>query len=1396
MPSLEYSSRTNEATPNSGHGKKSRKHQLSIYHHHQPFKVAFQKVAIDVDLARCQLLGSTELTIIPTDPANSIIKLDARYLHIRDVFVNDKRVNFLYNDILQLESRRQLSIFEDKELDKEQEAIQDNYSIFHHHLYKQTLKSLFSGTDTKELAIFLPDKMKIGLQEAGLLNALTPIVRDSPGSYKTPSNAELIYTPFNIRIEYECKNPKDGVNFVGGLQNLNQVAKSQWHAYTTNSLVGISTSSWVPCVDNFWEKTTWQIEITVARTIGDIVRNIQETGEKRSDEDDDDLDREIVICCPDLLSMKEYAHSTDPTKKVVSCTVYNPVSPHHIGWAVGPFESISVNGIIEAENEEDGEDDTARVPGFVYYLKDNKELAANTCVVLSRAVEFFSREFGSFPFSSYSVLFAGDTDVDSACFSGFTVHSEKLLYGPEIIDRLFDSTEIIVSALTKQWSGVNVLPRNFEDVWITIGISLYMTSQFIKKLMGYNEFKFRIKKRSEMICDLDIGQPSLADPYINFPVNEAKDFEFIKLKAPIVLFILNRRMTKTDKSFGLLRVIPKLFLQAMSGDLPDGAIDSTHFQHIAEKVNHNKLESFFKQWVYGCGTPIFRITQKFNKKRMFVEMGIRQVQVDEATSLDPKPETVVEDCNKYLNEASSYGVQSVFTGPMTIRIHEADGTPYEHIVNLKDSFTKLDIQYNTKYKRLKRHRKQKEEELEEEKKGTDISLVQEASEYDENGQAYGPTNDSNDVLAHCLGDVLQTDEDVKKWGLFEWSKEQEEKMTHEAFEWIRVDADFEWICKVYINQPDYMFLSQLQQDRDVDAQYESIKYFKESEHRIPVYLTILLRTLMDWRYYHGIRIEAAKALLQYATKEVNFVGMRLLIRAFQTLYCFDTQSNIPLPNDFSDFPLYFIQRIIPVVLSQIKNTQGSSPPRVKVFLLDLLRYNENGQNQFSDCFYVGDLIKSIVSSILETNRDISEEQKAANKAFINKVLLELDRYLRMDEWIPSYHKHVTVVILAEKTKMAIHGLIDLSFEDLLAFTLPEHYDEIRVVAIDGLLRLGGLKNASVLKYIFQMLELDSSHYVKRQIVERLVACVGEAGVHGISSSVDDEEFEPTVEEEEQEQELGADGKRDVIIIEEATNNQFSARKEALDRTTYRGIVKLLRRDFGKGVGLQHEIWRGLHSMLVSVEAKKALFDVASVVFEPSSQMIIRLPVPRDKMLVAKYNGEGKITIFRQSKFKLQFNKKIALKILTKINSDGTGARSPIRSPALRRGLQSPAENVKTPADKIKLDLPVVRPKLAPVKPAPVKPVPVAKVQARTAKSKLSMQKTQVVITTKDKTVLGRFNDRPSYFVKLKVPKRPDFLTEMTNLKRHDSHEYYYGSSTSTSTGQITINFKKKSIVLS
>jgi transcription initiation factor TFIID subunit 2 len=210
-------------------------------------------------------------------------------------------------------------------------------------------------------------------------------------------------------------------------------------------------------------------------------------------------------------------------------------------------------------------------------------------------------------------------------------------------------------------------------------------------------------------------------------------------------------------------------------------------------------------------------------------MTIKHSQGDRG-SRDLEPATFMRDVREDFHNIWESPVQNVFTGHITIRVHEADGTPYEHVVEIREANMSFEIPYNPKYKRLKRSRRQREKNINAAAANADPSEVE------------------TDALLYCLGEVLQSEEEMRKWRIAEWSPEDEERMSSESYEWIRVDADFEWVCKMDLQMPGYMFASQLQQDRDVVAQMESVRAMTKYPPS-PLISSIYLRTVMDKRYF-------------------------------------------------------------------------------------------------------------------------------------------------------------------------------------------------------------------------------------------------------------------------------------------------------------------------------------------------------------------------------------------------------------------------------------------------------------------------------------------------------------------------------------------------------------------
>lgn len=748
---------------------------------------------MEIDFANRCLKGKTEITIHPHIKDLKIIGLNFRQGEVKRVTVNGKTPPSVQHadpyDTLQL------------------------YGSHYHGRLASKIQDLLKTPPQPDLMVTIPknvridelDPLSIEAQSQMALRA-TATAEDPEGPLNSKAAEAALprFTELTVNIEFAIDNVRDGLQFVG----VGSGDRRYPHAYTTNPLgYGVGCPLF-PCLDDPVSRCSWEIAIKVPCSLGCVfdrkprdqssvsaASRSKTTTSRHFSPDDETLDL-TVICSGDLTD--EIVDPKDPSKKTVSFACYSALAPQQIGFAVGPFECVNLSGF--RENDQDERLVQASTPVQAYCLPGRTEEVRNTCFPLPTAVDYFSINCGSYPFSSYKMCFVDDsseTIIPTACLS---ICSSHLLFPEEVIDPIYDTTRALVYALSCQWSGINIIPKEPADTWVTVGIAWYITDIFMKVLCGNNEYRFRLKQMSDRVCDMDYERPSIYEMG-NILKLDQSEFDFIALKAPLVLFILDRRLTKASGKATMARIVSRLFIASRAGDMPNSIITSAYFQKTCERLGHAKLDAFFQQWVYGAGCPRFQATQRFNKKKLVVEMMIKQVQSDQPTTRDLGKDTFLRDVKEEIRGVYAGGVQPVFTGSMTIRIHEADGTPYEHIVEIKEGVTKFEIPYNTKYKRLKRNKRQKERAAA--ATGADPS-----------------TETQEDVLLYCLGDVLQTDDEVQDWKLADWSKEDEDRMGQESYEWIRMDADLEWICKLSLVMPGYMYLSQLQQDRDVVAQLE------------------------------------------------------------------------------------------------------------------------------------------------------------------------------------------------------------------------------------------------------------------------------------------------------------------------------------------------------------------------------------------------------------------------------------------------------------------------------------------------------------------------------------------------------------------------------------------------
>lgn len=784
---------------------------------------------------------------------------------------------------------------------------------------------------------------------------------------------------------------------------------------------------------------------------------------------------------------------------------------------------------------------------------------------------------------SYELVFVDDLPFDTAHTMALTICSSRLLYPEDVWEPLEHTTRTLVHAVASQWIGVDVIAQESRDHWIIAGASWFMTEFYLRDLFGRNDHRFQQKMNMEKLLRMDVRRPSLHELGRLIHLDPASQ-EFMDLKSLAVLSILHNRLVKTSGKNGVDRCLYRLLLNRAGGSLNNGAISTDAFMTLCEKVGHQKLDSFFNQWVYGSGYPIFECQPSFNKKRQTVNLTIRQTQsgpIDDGIHDQPLSSA------DFMREAKerSRGFQPktdmpAFVGPMTIRIHEADGTPYEHIIEINSSNVRAEIPYNTKYKRIKRNKLNKERQAQ--VHGGDVS------------------GEQDEVTIYSLGDLFLNTEEAEEWKIQDWATAEEQSMENEAYEYIRIDADFEWLAKININDmKSYMFISQLQQDKDVVAQAESIQWLARKEGH-GIISSFLVKTLMDERYFHGIRTMAADVLANQYVKDRDdpFIGLFHLKKAFMKLF-YDANSNMTRPNDFSNRALYKIQCAIPTAISKVKGADGRTPADVTQFLLDIIRHNDNRGNNFSDDYYLSILLRALTNCLADPVQDditiMDFQAQAAEAALKKQAIGEMERHKRLDEWIPSYNNVFTITALDCDFRLMVNRSKPLKVSEFLFYSQTGNAENVRLKAWECLVRLGLFSTKEkVTRYLLHELYADPSPYFKSQLLRIIGLAIGKIAV-GDPVVVDD------LRKKEAEQNLFELGNEHV---------EAAARKEKQDRFTLEGALKALKSDLSKNSALKLAMEDVLKANESSMQIVSELLDLCEMFVEQVNKLIVSLKYPR------------------------------------------------------------------------------------------------------------------------------------------------------------------------------------------
>ncbi|EPR79058.1 Transcription initiation factor TFIID 150 kDa subunit [Spraguea lophii 42_110] len=269
--------------------------------------------------------------------------------------------------------------------------------------------------------------------------------------------------------------------------------------------------------------------------------------------------------------------------------------------------------------------------------------------------------------------------------------------------------------------------------------------------------------------------------------------------------------------------------------------------------------------------------------------------------------------------------------------------------------------------------------------------------------------------------------------------------------WIRVDPNMEHMCIIHQEQPEYMILDQLKNDKNVISQIEAIENLKVNQNNYDK----IEKIINDQKLYFRVRIEL---LYQLARSSINReFGYQKVIQYFIKKFCIQG-STIVKNNDFSVFSTYFIQSHIPKALSitppeEITNTEEKTKAKnvILAFLLNILKYNDNTFNTYSDIEYISSTIKSITYQLYPFSEHSNTNINNITTKLESLSTEEIDRYRKKDLLFPSHANLLTHASLFSLGKLKIYNLIEIDQKYLRYLLQDFNYYTIRMISAEILI---------------------------------------------------------------------------------------------------------------------------------------------------------------------------------------------------------------------------------------------------------------------------------------------------------------------------------------------------------
>lgn len=273
-----------------------------------------------------------------------------------------------------------------------------------------------------------------------------------------------------------------------------------------------------------------------------------------------------------------------------------PIEYYLIAAAVAPYTEYNYYMHFT-----DGSNDSMLVQNMVYdaptFLTATNKLLLDSTGIM---IDYFSKLFGKYPFHREKY---GHCLTE---LSGGMEHQTMTFMSRQNI-----RTTLIGHELGHQWWGNNVTYGKWEDIWLSEGMATYTEQLYLEQFWGKAAAAATRSGVYNQVMSAPGGSVWVSD---TTDVNRIFDGRLTYYKGAAVAHML-RYLAPADSLFFI-------GLRNFQQQYKYGTAVTAEFKQVMEQAYNMPLDSFFRQWIYGQGYPLY--TVKWEQANNVVRLKIKQ----------------------------------------------------------------------------------------------------------------------------------------------------------------------------------------------------------------------------------------------------------------------------------------------------------------------------------------------------------------------------------------------------------------------------------------------------------------------------------------------------------------------------------------------------------------------------------------------------------------------------------------------------------------------------------------------------------------------------------------------------------------------------------------------------